>query len=308
MTTPAGLVKRSRVAELFIPGTAGPRDSLRGRRIRRRSASDDPGKAGNPGLRRRAPRPGARRPRRGMALSGVPDVVGHRMDGRGNPARDPARPRTGPAAAAGSWDDPPASRAGVRIPPFIMRQRRGMNDRWPLQDFLELGALVSAVPCARLHARQVLWEWRIGNLGDSAELLVTELITNAVRASRETGRDSVVRLWLLSDSAQILILVWDASPQPPVLTDASDEAEHGRGLMLVDAVSEQWGWYSREASDGKFVWAITRLCIPGASHPRADNGRHNAGQGGSLSSLPGSRSGRWPPGSRSRDKMSPLTW
>ena len=113
----------------------------------------------------------------------------------------------------------------------------------------------------------MLWEWGIGNLGDSAELVVTELITNAVRASREAGRVSAVRLWLLSDSAQILILVGDASPRPPVLTDASDEAEHGRGLMLVDAVSEQWGWYSREDSDGKFVWAITRLCIPGGSHP-----------------------------------------
>ena len=143
-----------------------------------------------------------------------------------------------------------------------------MNDRWPLQDFLELGALFSAVPCARLHARQVLWEWGIGNLGDSAELLVTELITNAVRASREAGEVSAVRLWLLSDSAQILILVWDASPRPPVLTDARDEGEHGRGLMLVDAVSEQWGWYSREDSDGKFVWAITRLCIPAAATPR----------------------------------------
>jgi anti-sigma regulatory factor (Ser/Thr protein kinase) len=141
-----------------------------------------------------------------------------------------------------------------------------MNHWWPFQDFLELGALVSAVPCARLHARQVLWEWGIGNLSDSAELLVTELITNAIRASREAGRDSAVRLWLLSDSAQILILVWDASPRPPVLNDASDEAEHGRGLMLIDAVSEQWGWYSREHSDGKFVWAITRLCIPGGSH------------------------------------------
>ena len=185
------------------------------------------------------------------------------MDGRENPARDPARPRTVPAAAAGSWADLPVSRAGVRIPPFIRRQRRGTDDWWPLQDFLELGALVSAVPCARLHVRQVLWEWGIGNLGDSAELLVSELITNAVRASREAGQDSAVRLWLLSDSAQILILVWDASPRPPVLTDAGDEAEHGRGLMLVDAVSEQWGWYSREDSDGKFVWAITRLCIPG---------------------------------------------
>jgi anti-sigma regulatory factor (Ser/Thr protein kinase) len=135
-----------------------------------------------------------------------------------------------------------------------------MNDWWPLQDFLELGALVSAVPCARLHARQVLWEWGIGNLGDSTELLVTELITNAVSASREMTRVSAVRLWLLSDSARILILVWDASPQPPVLMSVTDEAEHGRGLMLVEAVSERWGWYSPEDGDGKFVWAIARLC------------------------------------------------
>ena len=191
------------------------------------------------------------------ALSGVPDVVVRQMDGRGNPARDPAHlGRTERAAAAGSREDPRASREGVRIPPFITRQGHGTNHCWPLQDFLELGALVSAVPCARLHARQVLREWGIGNLGGSAELLVTELITNAVRASREAGLDSAVRLWLLSDSAQILILVWDASPRPPVLTEASDEAEHGRGLMLVDAVSEQWGWYSREEDGGKFVWAI----------------------------------------------------
>ena len=230
------------------------------------------------------------------------------MDGRENPARDPARPRTGPAAAAGSWDDPPASRAGVRIPPFITRQRHGMNDRWPLQDFLELGALVSAVPCARLHARQVLWEWGIGNLGDSAELLVTELITNAVRASREAGRVSAVRLWLLSDSAQILILVWDASPRPPVLTDASDETEHGRGLMLVDAVSEQWGWYSREDSRREIRLGDHEVMHSGRQPPRGDNSGHNAVPGGSASSLPGSRSGSWPPGSRSRERMSLQTW
>ena len=36
----------------------------------------------------------------------------------------------------------------------------------------------------------------------------------------------------------------------------SDEAENGRGLMLVEAISEQWGWYLSEGSDGKFVWAI----------------------------------------------------
>ena len=77
----------------------------------------------------------------------------------------------------------------------------------------------------------------------------------------------VVRLWLLSDSAQILILVWDASPQPPVLTDVTDEAEQGRGLRIVEAVSEQWGWYA--SGNGKFVWAIVRLRISGESHPMA---------------------------------------
>ena len=144
-----------------------------------------------------------------------------------------------------------------------------MDDRWPRQDFLELGALLSAVPCARLHARQVLWEWGIGHLGDSAGLLVTELVANAVRASRDMTPVPAVRLWLLSDSAQILILVWDASPQPSVPTGVTDEAEHGRGLTLVEAVSEQWGWYPREDGDGKFVWAIARLRLPGKSHPAA---------------------------------------
>jgi len=65
-----------------------------------------------------------------------------------------------------------------------------------------------------------------------------------------------VRLWLASDSVQVLILIWDASPQPPVRMDTSGEAEGGRGLMLVEAISEQWGWYVREGSDGKFVWAL----------------------------------------------------
>jgi anti-sigma regulatory factor (Ser/Thr protein kinase) len=131
-----------------------------------------------------------------------------------------------------------------------------MNSQWPLKDFLELGALAGAVPCARLHTRQVLWEWKLRSLGENAELLVTELVTNAVKASRAMTQAFPVRLWLASDSARVLILVWDASLQPPVRMDTSDEAENGRGLMLVEAISEQWGWYFREGNDGKAVWAL----------------------------------------------------
>ncbi|HYZ57556.1 MAG TPA: ATP-binding protein [Streptosporangiaceae bacterium] len=131
----------------------------------------------------------------------------------------------------------------------------GRTAQWPLQNFLELGALPSAVPRARLYARHVLWEWALTGLIDSAELLVSELVTNAVQASRAVEQATPVWLGLLSDSAQILILVWDISPHPPVRTDVADDAETGRGLLLVDAISEQWDWYVPEDSGGKVVWA-----------------------------------------------------
>ena len=165
--------------------------------------------------------------------------------------------RSWPPAEPTGYDSPAASQAGVRIPPFVTRQERA-NGPWPLQDFLELGALATAVPCARLHARHVLREWGLARLGESAELLVSELITNAVKASRAYKQASPVRLWLVSDLTRILILVWDANPQPPVRKNTSGEAENGRGLILVEAISEQWGWYPRDGSAGKFVWAIAR--------------------------------------------------
>jgi anti-sigma regulatory factor (Ser/Thr protein kinase) len=134
-----------------------------------------------------------------------------------------------------------------------------MPGHWPLRSFLELGALPGAVPCARLHSRQVAWEWSLTALSDDIELLVSELVTNAVAAARAMGPRWPVRLWLLSDAAEIAILVWDASPQPPVCTQADTAAESGRGLLLVEAISRQWGWYPAGDAIGKVVWALTGL-------------------------------------------------
>ena len=83
---------------------------------------------------------------------------------------------------------------------------------------------------------------------------------------------SAVRLWLLSNSAQILFSYGCQPAAPGPDGCITDEAEHGRGLMLVEAVSEQWGWYSPEDGDGKFVWAIAKLCIPGEAIPGDNNG------------------------------------
>ena len=127
--------------------------------------------------------------------------------------------------------------------------------RWPCQSFLKLGALPGAVPCARLHTRQVLWEWGLTVFSDSTELLVSELVTNAIRASRATAQHLPVRLWVVSDGTQIVIFVWDASPLPPVADDAADDAENGRGLLLVEGLSTRWGWYFAAGLGGKVVWA-----------------------------------------------------
>jgi anti-sigma regulatory factor (Ser/Thr protein kinase) len=125
---------------------------------------------------------------------------------------------------------------------------------WPLQTYLELAALPSAVPCARGHVRSVALEWGLPGLADTAELLTSELMTNAIRASAPltASEPPVVRLWLISDQASIVIRVWDASSEMPIRHPARPDAERGRGLLLVEALGADWGAYRKE--DGKVVW------------------------------------------------------
>ncbi len=91
---------------------------------------------------------------------------------------------------------------------------------------------------------------------ERVELLVTELLTNAVKASRFLDYVFPVRLWLLSDRTRILILVWDADPQSPVRVNANEDAEYGRGLLLVESLSAQWSWYILPEIGGKVVSAL----------------------------------------------------
>jgi hypothetical protein len=152
--------------------------------------------------------------------------------------------------------------------------------QWPLQSRLELGALPGAVPCARLHARLVLTEWRQDRLGDSVELIVSELMTNALRASTDPvgggpgydaeGRAVPLGLRLASDRHQVLVEVWDGATSPPVPGQVSPDGETGRGLLMVEAVSSRWGYYYSDRQPGgttpderaaKVVWALVQ---PGA--------------------------------------------
>ncbi|HEX3387450.1 MAG TPA: ATP-binding protein [Streptosporangiaceae bacterium] len=152
--------------------------------------------------------------------------------------------------------------------------------QWPLQTRLDLGALPGAVPCARLHARLVLTEWGQAQAGDSVELIVSELMTNALRACTDPvagrpgydaeGRQLPLGLRLASDRRQVLVEIWDGNLAPPVPGQTSLEGETGRGLLMVEAVSSRWGYYyparqshgtAPDARAAKVVWA---LIVPGA--------------------------------------------
>jgi anti-sigma regulatory factor (Ser/Thr protein kinase) len=139
----------------------------------------------------------------------------------------------------------------------------GMSVSWPLSTSLPLGALPGATPCARLHARAVLHEWGMDDLAEAAELIVSELVTNAVRASTApdgsprydgTGMPVVV-LRLASDRFKLLVEVWDVIPGAPATGHPGPDDESGRGLILVAAECDRWSWQSVPGWPGKVVWA-----------------------------------------------------
>jgi len=177
---------------------------------------------------------------------------------------EPSQPEAEPGSSdavhgddAGAGDASYGAEAGQEDDPGIA---------WPHQSYLELGALPTAAPCARLHTRLVLWEWDLGALAQTAALVVSELVTNAVQASvtltssRFAGQwvpgTPPVRVWLSADEYRVVIQVWDGSDRPPVPQPEQPEADSGRGLLLVGSLSAEWGCYMPEKSSGKVVWAV----------------------------------------------------
>src|SRR5215472_6697263 len=171
-----------------------------------------------------------------------------------------ATERGGYSAGQGAYS------AGSAADAADFAQQDDAGAAWPHQTFLELGALPTAAPCARLHTSLVLWEWDLGTLVRAAGLVVSELVSNAVQASLEltgsrfgglwTPGTPPVRMWLSADNHRVVIQVWDGSDRPPVPQPVDPEADSGRGLLLVGALSAEWGCYTPEKSSGKVVWAV----------------------------------------------------
>ena len=128
--------------------------------------------------------------------------------------------------------------------------------------FTDLGAVLTAPCCARAWAREILREWGVSELADSAELVASELVTNAVNACLGMDR-AAIGLVITLDRAELTILVRDGHPGVPVAARPGAEDENGRGLQIVERLSDRWGWYRLEVGKPvKVTWAV----ISGSGH------------------------------------------
>jgi anti-sigma regulatory factor (Ser/Thr protein kinase) len=128
---------------------------------------------------------------------------------------------------------------------------------------LRLAALPTAPSLARAFVIHTTRDWPVSaGCRESMRLLASELITNAVR---HTGRVDgpptplptetviVVGVQIRLLGPVVRLEVWDSDPAPAIRADPSPEAETGRGLVLVEALSQAWGSYTPRIG-GKVVW------------------------------------------------------
>ena len=100
----------------------------------------------------------------------------------------------------------------------------------------------------------MLAEWSLTALIDDAAVLVSELVTNSLKASWRLEDNPPIVLRLLADDRRLLIEVWDQAVTGYDLTPRHDpSAEHGRGLAVVAALSKHWG-VRRPSHSFKVVW------------------------------------------------------
>ncbi|GGY21259.1 ATP-binding protein [Streptomyces djakartensis] len=139
-----------------------------------------------------------------------------------------------------------------------------------------LPARYEAVREARRFTRGTLDQWDMGDRFDDVCLVVSELVTNALRhglpggGACANGHEPPVRLHLMRWTERLVCAVRDPSHDSPVARETDDfSCESGRGLFLVDSFSDSWGWHPLAgALSGKVVWALFRLPRPGSGpHP-----------------------------------------
>ena len=123
---------------------------------------------------------------------------------------------------------------------------------------LGLLARPTAASQGRRHVKDALQDWALDDLSDDAELLASEMLTNAVQATISLQSPGLLILRLLANTERLVIEVYDRSPVDPAPRRVSDESESGRGFVVVEALADSWDC-RRFRPDLKVVWAELRI-------------------------------------------------
>ncbi|MFF4245480.1 ATP-binding protein [Streptomyces sp. NPDC001822] len=151
-------------------------------------------------------------------------------------------------------------------PPLPVRPVRPVRTTQPRFPWHHFTMRFSSTPRGARLARHLAGErfdaWGIpygSEAHDTLTLTVAELSSNAVRHGHVSGRD--FRLRLSAEGAAIRIEVTDTRGERlPALTDTPpDDHDGGRGLLLVAALTDRWGWYPCADGPGKTVWAVLEV-------------------------------------------------
>lgn len=113
-----------------------------------------------------------------------------------------------------------------------------------------------SVPRSRAALHAVLGGWGVSqDVLESAELVLSELVTNALRVPVPRDRQVGVRIARLLEDGLLRLEVSDAGAGKPEVRVPCDEETGGRGLLLVEAMAHRWGVEGRAGGIGKTVWA-----------------------------------------------------
>ena len=127
---------------------------------------------------------------------------------------------------------------------------------------LDLPLVTSSVTVGRRQAREALLSWQVPQLVDDVQLVVAELVANAVRHA-----PSQVQLRLVLDGSTLRVEVTDDQPVMVPRRSAKEELpENGRGLLIVEALARDWG--VQGSRTGKTVWC--ELEVPPSATRSAD--------------------------------------
>ncbi|MFF9511973.1 ATP-binding protein [Streptomyces sp. NPDC014724] len=151
-------------------------------------------------------------------------------------------------------------------PPLPVRPIRTTQPRLPWHHFtMRFSSTPRGARLARRLAGERLDAWGIpygSDAHDTLTLIVAELSANAIRHGHVPGRD--FRLRLSAEGTAVRVEVTDTRGERlPALTEpVPDDQDGGRGLLLVAALTDRWGWYPCTDGPGKTVWAVCAVEAP----------------------------------------------